>query len=184
MLVLILVTVIAVAAAGLYAALAFRDARASQEAPSPVNATASEALPVAPFIVFRNTAPGQGWATTFQATVYNSSWKETASWPLPGIPSRARTHADGSLLASTVFVSGHSYAAAGFSTETVIRDRKGQAIANLEDLALMLDGTRIKASDRNIWGSHSLPENLMSSTPRRLPNGTSGWSKEALPTGP
>ena len=193
MLVLILVTVIAVAAAGLYAALAFRDARASQEAPSPVNATASEALPVTPFVVFRNTAPGQGFgtaatvpladpggqralstmscdrvygtheltvclqtkqglATTFQATVYNSAWKETASWPLPGIPSRARTNADGSLLSSTVFVSGHSYAAAGFSTETVIRDRKGQAIANLEDFALMLDGTRIKASDRNIWG--------------------------------
>jgi hypothetical protein len=84
--------------------------------------------------------------------VLNSGWKETASWPLPGIPSRARTNADGSLLATTVFVSGHSYAAAGFSTQTVIRDQAWQVTADLEDFALMLDGTRIKASDRNIWG--------------------------------
>jgi hypothetical protein len=191
--VLLLVTVIAVAAAGMYAALAFQDARVSEEAPPPVNVTTSEALPVAPYVVFRNTAPGQGFgmaatvpladpggqrglsgtscdrvygtheltvclqtkhglATNFQASVYNSGWKETASWPLPGIPSRARTNADGSLMATTVFVSGHSYAAAGFSTATVIRDQAGQVTANLEDFALMLDGTRIKASDRNIWG--------------------------------
>lgn len=193
MLVLILITVIVAAAAGLYAALAFREARVSNEAPSPVNATVSDSLPAAPFILFRNTAPGQGsgtaatvalgdpggqralstrscdrvygtrerticlqtmqgLATTFQATVFNSDWEETNNWPLPGIPSRTRTNADGSLLASTVFVSGHSYVAAGFSTETFIRDQTGQAIANLEDFALMLDGTRIKASDRNIWG--------------------------------
>jgi hypothetical protein len=193
MLVLFLVTAIAIAVAGLYASVAFQDSRESQESPSPVNTTVSEALPVAPYVVFRNTAPGRGYgmaatvaladpggprglstsscdrvygthgltvclqtqpglATTFQARVYNGQWRETASWPLPGIPSRARTSADGSMLASTVFVSGHSYAAAGFSTETVIRDRAGQAIASLEDYALMLDGTRIKATDRNIWG--------------------------------
>lgn len=190
---LILITAIVAAAAGLFSAMAFRETRVSQEARSPVKTIISAALPAAPFILFRNTAPGQGagvaatvpladpggqralstrscdrvygthegticlhkmqgLATTFQATVFNSEWNETVSWPLPGIPSRARTNAEGSLLASTVFVSGHSYAAAGFSTETVIRDQSGQAIANLEDFALMRDGTRIKASDRNIWG--------------------------------
>ena len=91
-------------------------------------------------------------ATNFQATVFDARWKETAGWPLPGIPSRARTNADGSLLASTVFVSGHSYAAAGFSTETVIRDAAGPGTGSLEDFALVLDGSRIKATDRNIWG--------------------------------
>lgn len=191
--VLLLVAVIAVAAAGIYSVLAFQDARASQEAPPPINATTSEALPVAPFVVFRNTAPGQGFgmaatvpladpggqralsgascdrvygtheltvclqtkhelATNFQASVYNSGWKETASWPLPGIPSRARTNADGSLVATTVFVSGHAYSAAGFSTATVIRDQAGTNASNLEDFALMQDGSRIKAADRNIWG--------------------------------
>lgn len=190
---LLLVTVLAIAAAGIYAGLAFQDARVSQGAPPPVNVTTSEALPVAPFIVFRNTAPGQGFgvaatvpltdpggrralsgkscdrvygtneltfclqtkhelATNFQASLYDSRWKETASWPLPGIPSRARTNADGSLMATTVFVSGHSYSAAGFSTETVIRDLAGPGTGSLEDFALVLDGNRIKAADRNIWG--------------------------------
>jgi hypothetical protein len=191
--VLLFVTVMAVAAAGIYAALAFQDARASQGAPPPVAVATSEALPSAPFVLFRNTAPGQGFgmaatvpltdpggsralsgkscdrvygtseltfclqtkhelATNFQASVFDARWKETAGWPLPGIPSRARTNADGSLLASTVFVAGHSYAAAGFSTETVIRDAAGPGTGSLEDFALVLDGNRIKATDRNIWG--------------------------------
>jgi hypothetical protein len=193
LLALVLITVGAIAAAGLYAGLAFRDAQASQSAPPPVDVTTSTALPAAPFVLFRNTAPGQGFgsaatvplsgpggqravsgascdrvygthdqtlclqtkqglATTFQATVYNSTWQETSSWPLPGIPNRARTSADGSLMATTVFVSGHSYSAAGFSTETVIRDKTGQSSGSLEGFALMLDGNRIKATDRNIWG--------------------------------
>lgn len=190
---LLLVTVSAVAAAGIYAVLAFQDARVSQGAPPPVAVETSEALPSASYVVFRNTAPGQGsgmaatvpladpggrravsgkscdrvygtgeltfclqtkhgLATNVQAAVYDSRWNETAGWPLPGIPSRARTNSDGSLLASTVFVTGHAYAAAGFSTETVIRDPNGPGTGNLEDFALVLDGTRIKASDRNIWG--------------------------------
>lgn len=193
LMVLLLVTVSAVAAAGIYAALAFQGARVSQGAPPPVAVSVSEALPSAPFVVFRNTAAGQGFgeaatvpltdpggsralsgkscdrvygtgqltfclqtkhelATNFQASVFDARWKETASWPLPGIPSRARTNADGSLLASTVFVSGHSYAATGFSTETVIRDAAGAGTGSLEGFALILDGNRIKATDRNIWG--------------------------------
>jgi hypothetical protein len=190
---LLLITVGAFAAAGIYAALAFQDAQVSQSAPPPVDVTMSKALPAAPFVLFRNTAPGQGFgsaatvplsrpagqralseascdrvygthdqtlclqtkqglATNFQATVFDSTWRETRSWPLPGIPNRARTSADGSLMAATVFVSGHSYSAAGFSTETVIWGAGGQSSGSLEGFALMLDGNRIKATDRNIWG--------------------------------
>ncbi|QCB97228.1 hypothetical protein E5206_10060 [Arthrobacter sp. PAMC25564] len=195
---LLLITVAVIAAAGIYAATAFQDAQASQSARPPVNVTTSETLPSAPYVLFRNTAPGQGFgeaatvpladpggqralsgkscdrvygsntlsfclqtnrglATNFQATVYDGGWKETASWPLPGIPSRARTNADGSLLASTVFVSGHAYSGAGFSTETVIRDQSGTGTGSLEGFALILDGTRIKATDRNIWGVTFVP---------------------------
>ena len=45
----------------LYAALAFQDARDSQAAPAAVEVTRSEALPAAPYVVFRNTASGQGF---------------------------------------------------------------------------------------------------------------------------
>ena len=58
---LLLVTVMVMAAAGISAALAFQDARASQAAPAAVEATRSEALPVTPYVVFRNTASGQGF---------------------------------------------------------------------------------------------------------------------------
>ena len=43
-----------------------------------------------------------------------------ASWPLAGIPSRTRVSPDGVFVASTAFVTGHSYAGGGFSTETRI----------------------------------------------------------------
>lgn len=190
---LLLVTVAVVAAAGIYTALAFQDSRQSQAAPPAVEVTRSEALPVAPYVVFRNTASGQGFgeaatvpltdpdgrralsgkscdrvygtdqltfclqtkhelATIFQASVFDAGWKETASWPLAGIPSRARINANGSLVATTVFVSGHAYSGAGFSTETVLRDKTGAGTGTMEDYALILDGNRIKATDRNIWG--------------------------------
>ena len=193
-----LVTVAVVAAAGIYAALAFQDARESQAAPAAVEVTRSEALPAAPYVVFRNTASGQGFgeaatvplkdpggqralsgkscdrvygtdkltfclqtkhelATIFQASVFDAGWKETASWPLAGIPSRARTNANGTLVATTVFVSGHAYSGAGFSTETVIRDQAGAGTGTMEDYALILDGNRIKATDRNIWGVTFVP---------------------------
>ena len=96
----------------------------------------------------------QGLATNFQATVYNSTWQETRSWPLPGIPNRARTSADGSLMATTVFVSGHSYSAAGFSTETVIRDKAGQSSGSLEGFALMLDGNPDQGHRQEHLGRH------------------------------
>jgi hypothetical protein len=196
--VLVLVTLAVAAAAGIYASLAFQDARESQAAPAAVEVTRSEALPVTPYVVFRNTASGQGFgeaatvtlkdpggqralsgkscdrvygtdhltfclqtkhelATNFQASVFDAGWNEKAKWPLAGIPSRARTNANGSLVATTVFVSGHSYSGAGFSTETMIRDQAGAGAGTMEDYALILDGNRIKASDRNIWGVTFVP---------------------------
>ncbi|MDQ0923024.1 hypothetical protein QF038_001532 [Pseudarthrobacter sp. W1I19] len=90
--------------------------------------------------------------TKYEAATYDSSLRRLDAWALGGIPSRTRLSGDNSLIATTVFVAGHSYASAGFSTETVIRGRDGAVHGNLEEFSLILDGTRIKASDRNIWG--------------------------------
>ena len=196
---ILLATVVLVAAgASVFTVSAFQAAKTSQQADSPVATVAAQGLPAAPFVMFRNTAPGQGFGqaatvpladptgqralsghscdrvyavmnlvsclstrneipTKFEATVYDGSLDPVESWALGGIPSRTRISADGSLLASTVFVSGHSYAAAGFSTETVIRGRDGTVHGNLEEFALISGGSQIKASDRNIWGVTFVP---------------------------
>jgi len=181
-----------------YAVAAFQGAKTSQEAESAVDVVRADGLPAEPFVMFRNTAPGQGFGeaatvlladpsgqravsghscdrvyavrhlvsclrtknevpTNFEATTYDGSLKAIESWALPGIPSRTRISPDGLLLASTVFVGGHSYSSAGFSTETVIRSSDGALHANLEDFALIAGGTRIKAPDRNIWGVTFVP---------------------------
>lgn len=94
----------------------------------------------------------RGVPTTFEATVFDAAGSEVASWPLPGIPSRTRLSEDSSLIATTSFVSGHSYATVGFSTETVISRVDGESFGNLEDFALRVGGEEVTAADRNIWG--------------------------------
>jgi hypothetical protein len=71
---------------------------------------------------------------------------------LVGQPSRARMSADGRLVSTTTFVTGHSYAAASFSTETLVR-RDGRSLGSLEGWRTTLpDGRLLTASDRNYWG--------------------------------
>lgn len=198
-LILLAVVLLAAGSAGIYVLSAVQEARTSQDAASAVEVVSSDGLPSEPFVMFRNTARGQGYGqaatvlladpsgsralsghscdrvyaarnlvsclrtknevpTNFEAATYDASLEPMESWALPGIPSRTRTSADGALLASTVFVSGHSYASAGFSTETVIRGvGDGILHGNLEEFALLSGGTQIKASDRNIWGVTFIP---------------------------
>ena len=69
-----------------------------------------------------------------------------------GLPSRVRMSADGSLVSTTTFVTGHSYAAgSSFSTATILRhgDRE---IGNLEDFKAIVDGRPLTAVNRNFWG--------------------------------
>ncbi|MFF2275641.1 hypothetical protein [Agromyces sp. NPDC058126] len=94
----------------------------------------------------------RGVVTTFGATLYTADWQAVRSWPLAGIPSRARLSPDGELVATTAFVTGHSYATTGFSTQTVVGPVDGDARENLEDFALTVDGSRLDAVDRNLWG--------------------------------
>ena len=71
-----------------------------------------------------------------------------------GVPSRARVSPDGRYGATTVFVTGHSYASTGaFSTETLIIDlATGQSLGNLEEWKVEKDGQTIDAPDVNFWG--------------------------------
>lgn len=94
----------------------------------------------------------RGVVTTFSATLYDDEWNERNNWPLAGIPSRTRLSPDGSLVASTAFVTGHGYAVVGFSTQTMIRGADGTDHGNLEDFALTIDGQAVTAADRNLWG--------------------------------
>ena len=89
---------------------------------------------------------------TYGVSTLGADLQPTSSSPLVGLPSRARLSADGSLVTTTTFVSGHSYAQTSFSTETVIR-RDGKSLDSLEKWRTTLpDGTPLDAVDRNYWG--------------------------------
>ncbi|QQQ61095.1 hypothetical protein [Paenarthrobacter ureafaciens] len=195
--ILLAVTALMLTAAGVYAVGAYQRFEQSRTAAPSVGVTAGQPLPQAPFVLFRNTAAGQGYGnaatvpladskgeravseqacdrvygtsaevvclkanrglvTAFEATVLDRNWQQQRSWALPGIPSRTRISADGSLIATTVFVTGHSYSTSGFSTATEI-SRGTSNLGNLEDFALMVNGERLVAADRNIWGVTFVP---------------------------
>ncbi len=102
----------------------------------------------------------RGAITTYHAHLFDSSLRKTASFDLAGAPSRTRMSADGSLAATTVFVSGHSYSSPGFSTRTSIIDaQSGRMIAaDLEAFAVIKDGQPFKAADFNFWGVTFTPD--------------------------
>ena len=94
----------------------------------------------------------RGIATRFEAELLDASWQPVHTWPLPGVPSRTRLSADGTLLSTTSFVTGHSYASTGFSTQTVVDRADATSTGTLEDFALTIDGAPFAGADRNLWG--------------------------------
>ncbi|NPD03659.1 hypothetical protein HN031_03050 [Nocardioides sp. zg-1308] len=95
----------------------------------------------------------QGVVTSYAVRELDPDWQEVATLDLPGIPSRTRLSPDGSLVATTVFVTGHSYMSTGFSTATEVHAfGGGTRWGNLEKFQLVLDGRRVDPLDRNIWG--------------------------------
>lgn len=94
----------------------------------------------------------RGVITTFEAAIYSADGTSESSWPLPGIPSRTRLSEDSRLVATTAFVTGHSYLAVGFSTETVVTDIATGTSANIEEFELEVDGRLVTSPDRNMWG--------------------------------
>lgn len=94
----------------------------------------------------------RGITPTYTGTLYDGEGAEVAAWPLAGVPSRTRISPAGDLVATTAFVTGHSYATIGFSTETVIHTTDGEDYGNLEDWMLLIDGQQNAPVDRNYWG--------------------------------
>ncbi|MFG6404016.1 TolB family protein [Microbacterium sp. P04] len=94
----------------------------------------------------------RGIVPSYSATVYTAAGEQLAQWPLPGIPSRTRVSPDGAFVATTSFVTGHSYATVGFSTETVIRSADGESLGDLEEWTLIVAGEPSLPLDRNFWG--------------------------------
>jgi hypothetical protein len=94
-----------------------------------------------------------GVATRWEADVLSTTtWKQTAAWGLPGIPSRTRVSPAGDLVGTTSFVTGHSYATIGFSTATEIHRTDGTDLGNIETWKLTVDGQPFTSTDRNLWG--------------------------------
>jgi len=94
----------------------------------------------------------RGIVTRYDALQLDADWDTVRDWPLPGIPSRTRLSADGTLIATTSFVAGHSYMQVGFSTATDIRDVDGRDHGDLETFTLVIDGRTVDPVDRNVWG--------------------------------
>jgi hypothetical protein len=107
----------------------------------------------------------RGVLTTFSATLYDPKWQAKKAWALPGIPSRTRISADSKLVAFTSFITGESYGTVGFGTATQISTTDGTDYGNLETFALMIDGQRNTAADRNFWGvTFSADDNIFYAT--------------------
>ena len=93
-----------------------------------------------------------GVLTTWSALQTGKTGTQDQNWSLPGVPSRTRISANSHLVAETSFVTGVSYAAVGFATETIIATAAGKSYGNIEQFALLVNGEEQNAADRNVWG--------------------------------
>jgi len=93
------------------------------------------------------------FATYYSAYTFGPDFALVHKISLTGTPSRSRVSPDGRYGAVTTFVSGHSYADASFSTNTLLIDLvRGAQMGNLEEFVVMRDGQPFKAVDFNFWG--------------------------------
>jgi hypothetical protein len=117
-----------------------------------------------------------GVAASYEGFELDADWQEVASNDLPGIPSRTRLSPDGTLVATTVFVSGHSYMSTGFSTATEVHEfGGGERWGNLEKFQLVVDGREVNPVDRNVWGVTFVDDNTFYAT---VATGGSTWLVE------
>jgi dipeptidyl aminopeptidase/acylaminoacyl peptidase len=88
-----------------------------------------------------------------ELAVLDAGLHEVRTVPLTGFPNRTRVSPSGRMVAWTLFVDGHSYAANGFSTTTGILDTTtGTSVTSLEEFTATVDGVPATAPDRNFWG--------------------------------
>ena len=95
----------------------------------------------------------QGVVTTYTGKIFDRNFNVLHTFPLPGLPSRARLSPDGHWAAMTVFVSGDNYASATFSTRTAFIDTStGKNFGNLEQFHVTDGGSTVTNANRNYWG--------------------------------
>jgi hypothetical protein len=96
----------------------------------------------------------------YKVIFFGPDFKARASSPLPGVPSRARVSGDGKYGASTVFVTGDSYAPGSFSTRTSIWAMDtGAHLVDLEQFSVWQNGKLLQSPDHNFWGVTFDPAN-------------------------
>jgi hypothetical protein len=89
----------------------------------------------------------------YRISFFGPDFKVRSHRSLPGQPSRARVSADGRYGATTVFLTGGTYADESFTTQATIWDMAtGAPIANLDDFTARKDGQVIHAPTMNYWG--------------------------------
>lgn len=90
---------------------------------------------------------------SYRLELFDAAYRVSHTMPLGGLPSRARVSRDGLRAALTYFVTGDSYAGAGFSTRTFVVDvAQPEAMTNLETFTVTRDGEPFKSLDFNFWG--------------------------------
>lgn len=102
----------------------------------------------------------RGVITTYTAFIFATATHDLlGEFPLAGAPSRTRVSSSGRVAASTVFVTGHSYASVDFSTQTMLYDLVTMTpIADLESFAVVHEGKAISRADFNFWGVTFMPD--------------------------
>jgi hypothetical protein len=105
-------------------------------------------------------AARRGVFTTYAAKLFDAkTFKVLTEFPLEGVPSRCRMSSDGKLAASTVFISGHSYASLDFTTQSLLIDvDSGRIIANLEEFSVSQGPRFFRNKDFNFWGVTFTPD--------------------------
>ncbi len=99
------------------------------------------------------TESGPNLLEPYNAVFFDADFKVRHTRPLQGVPSRARVSPDGRFGASTVFVSGDSYAADSFSTRTTLFDMTtAKVLGDLEQFVVWRDGSKISSPVFNFWG--------------------------------
>jgi hypothetical protein len=94
-----------------------------------------------------------GPLATYQLAILDAHLSQVQTYPLVGVPNRARVSPSGHWLAWTVFVTGDSYNGGKFSTRVgMINTVTGDTVDTLETFAVTLNGKPYKAADLNFWG--------------------------------
>jgi hypothetical protein len=125
--------------------------RSAPRGPRTVSAVACDRVAAAAgsVICLRRDGP----LATYQLAVLDGRLRERETYPLVGVPNRARVAPSGHVLAWTTFVAGDSYHGGRFSTRVgMLNTVTGDTIDTLETFAITRDGRPYRAADVNFWG--------------------------------